>query len=55
MQFIATRCQMEEDPVEMRVEVKRVDVEGFSLIRKHDQNHLNGVQTLAVFQLPVGY
>lgn len=38
----------------MSIEMKRVNVEGLSLTGKHDQDDLNGKETLAVVQLLIG-
>jgi len=40
--------------IQMSIEMKRVNIEGLSLTGKHDQDDLNGKETLAVVQLLIG-
>ena len=46
-----TCCQLEENPIQMRVEVEWVDVKCLSLSGKHNEHHLNGMQALTVIQV----
>ena len=52
--MLRTSSKIKDNFIQVRIEMKRIDVEGFSLTREHSQHYLNGVQTLAIIKLVFG-